>query len=93
MSRYDRWNSILELLAQEGRLSVEDAAEALDVSTATIRRDFDQLAQQQMLMRTRGARSRRVSATTCRCATRRRGTPTRSTASPPRRPSWSLPAP
>ncbi|GAA4528284.1 DeoR/GlpR family DNA-binding transcription regulator [Nonomuraea ferruginea] len=54
MSRYDRWNAILELLAQEGRLSVEDAARALDVSTATIRRDFDQLAQQQMLMRTRG---------------------------------------
>ncbi|MGN9836566.1 DeoR/GlpR family DNA-binding transcription regulator [Nonomuraea sp. H19] len=54
MSRYDRWNSILELLAQEGRLSVEEAAQALDVSTATIRRDFDQLAQQQMLMRTRG---------------------------------------
>ncbi|MFE3447636.1 DeoR/GlpR family DNA-binding transcription regulator [Nonomuraea sp. NPDC059194] len=54
MSRYDRWNSILELLAEEGRLSVEEAAEALDVSTATIRRDFDQLAQQQMLMRTRG---------------------------------------
>lgn len=54
MSRYDRWNAILELLAEEGRLSVEDAARALDVSTATIRRDFDQLAQQQMLMRTRG---------------------------------------
>ncbi|MEV5890082.1 DeoR/GlpR family DNA-binding transcription regulator [Nonomuraea fuscirosea] len=54
MSRYDRWNAILELLAQEGRLSVEEAAQALDVSTATIRRDFDQLAQQQMLMRTRG---------------------------------------
>ncbi|MEV4391876.1 DeoR/GlpR family DNA-binding transcription regulator [Nonomuraea sp. NPDC049607] len=54
MSRYDRWNAILELLAQEGRLSVEEAAEALDVSTATIRRDLDQLAQQQMLMRTRG---------------------------------------
>ncbi|TMR93398.1 DeoR/GlpR family DNA-binding transcription regulator [Nonomuraea basaltis] len=54
MSRYDRWNAILELLAQEGRLSVEEAARALDVSTATIRRDFDQLAQQQMLMRTRG---------------------------------------
>ena len=54
MSRYDRWNAILELLAREGRLSVEDAARALDVSTATIRRDFDQLAQQQMLMRTRG---------------------------------------
>ncbi|NUW30411.1 DeoR/GlpR transcriptional regulator [Nonomuraea sp. SMC257] len=54
MSRYDRWNAILELLAQEGRLSVEEAAQALDVSAATIRRDFDQLAQQQMLMRTRG---------------------------------------
>jgi DeoR family transcriptional regulator of aga operon len=54
VSRYDRWNAILELLAQEGRLSVEEAAQALDVSTATIRRDLDQLAQQQMLMRTRG---------------------------------------
>ncbi|MEW9546806.1 DeoR/GlpR family DNA-binding transcription regulator [Nonomuraea sp. NPDC050783] len=54
MSRYDRWNAILELLAQGGRLSVEEAAQALEVSTATIRRDFDQLAQQQMLMRTRG---------------------------------------
>ncbi|MDX3103728.1 DeoR/GlpR family DNA-binding transcription regulator [Nonomuraea angiospora] len=54
MSRYDRWNAILELVAQEGRLSVEEASQALGVSTATIRRDFDQLAQQQMLMRTRG---------------------------------------
>ncbi|WP_449060450.1 DeoR/GlpR family DNA-binding transcription regulator [Planomonospora algeriensis] len=54
MSRYERWNAILELLAREGRLTVEQAAEGLDVSTATIRRDFDQLAQQQMLMRTRG---------------------------------------
>jgi DeoR family transcriptional regulator of aga operon len=54
VSRYDRWNAILELLSQEGRLSVEEAAQSLDVSTATIRRDFDQLAQQQMLMRTRG---------------------------------------
>ncbi|WP_101784176.1 DeoR/GlpR family DNA-binding transcription regulator [Nonomuraea indica] len=54
MSRYERWNGILELLSQEGRLTVEEAAQALDVSTATIRRDFDQLAQQQMLMRTRG---------------------------------------
>ncbi|RBQ16474.1 alkaline phosphatase [Spongiactinospora rosea] len=54
MARYERWNAILELLAQEGRLSVEEAAASLSVSTATIRRDFDQLAQQQMLMRTRG---------------------------------------
>lgn len=54
VSRYERWNAILELLAREGRLTVEQAAESLVVSTATIRRDFDQLAQQQMLMRTRG---------------------------------------
>jgi len=54
VSRYDRWNAILELLAQAGKLSVEEAAESLEVSTATIRRDFDQLAEQQMLTRTRG---------------------------------------
>src|SRR5258706_6617018 len=35
-------------------MSVEDAAERLTVSKATIRRDFDQLAQQQMITRTRG---------------------------------------
>ncbi|MGW4643068.1 DeoR/GlpR family DNA-binding transcription regulator [Sphaerisporangium sp. NPDC004334] len=54
MSRYERWNSLLELLAQQGRLTVEEAADTLGVSTATIRRDFDELSQQQMLMRTRG---------------------------------------
>ncbi|MFD0736070.1 DeoR/GlpR family DNA-binding transcription regulator [Planotetraspora mira] len=54
MSRYERWNAILELLAEEGRLSVEQAAQSLEVSTATIRRDFDELAGQQLLMRTRG---------------------------------------
>ncbi|MEV7967212.1 DeoR/GlpR family DNA-binding transcription regulator [Sphaerisporangium sp. NPDC088356] len=54
MSRYERWNAVLELLAQHGRLTVEEAAETLEVSTATIRRDFDELSQQQMLMRTRG---------------------------------------
>ncbi|GAB3963008.1 DeoR/GlpR family DNA-binding transcription regulator [Actinoallomurus acanthiterrae] len=54
MSRYERWNDLLSLLASRGRLSVEEAAAELTVSTATIRRDFDQLAQQQMLTRTRG---------------------------------------
>ncbi len=54
MDRYARWNALLELLAESGRVSVEDAAERLDVSQATIRRDFDQLAQQQMITRTRG---------------------------------------
>jgi DeoR family transcriptional regulator of aga operon len=42
------------LLTESGRVSVEDAAGRLAVSQATIRRDFDQLAQQQMITRTRG---------------------------------------
>ncbi|WP_018351884.1 DeoR/GlpR family DNA-binding transcription regulator [Longispora albida] len=54
MDRYARWNALLELLAETGRVSVEDAADRLTVSQATIRRDFDQLAQQQMITRTRG---------------------------------------
>ncbi len=54
MSRYERWNDLLSLLASQGRLNVEEAATELEVSAATIRRDFDQLAQQQMLTRTRG---------------------------------------
>ncbi|MCZ7461965.1 DeoR/GlpR family DNA-binding transcription regulator [Streptomyces sp. WMMC940] len=54
MARDARWKALLELLVERGRLDVEEAAAALDVSTATIRRDFDQLAEQQMLVRTRG---------------------------------------
>jgi DeoR family transcriptional regulator of aga operon len=54
VDRYARWNALLEVLAENGRVSVEDAAARLDVSQATIRRDFDQLAQQQMITRTRG---------------------------------------
>jgi DeoR family transcriptional regulator of aga operon len=54
VDRYARWNALLELLAETGRVSVEDAADRLTVSQATIRRDFDQLAQQQMITRTRG---------------------------------------
>src|SRR5215218_9236611 len=54
MDRYARWNALLELLTENGRVSVEEAAGRLDVSQATIRRDFDQLAQQQMITRTRG---------------------------------------
>jgi DeoR family transcriptional regulator, aga operon transcriptional repressor len=54
VDRYARWNALLELLTDSGRVSVEEAAERLTVSQATIRRDFDQLAQQQMITRTRG---------------------------------------
>jgi len=54
VDRYARWNALLEILTDSGRVSVEEAADRLDVSQATIRRDFDQLAQQQMITRTRG---------------------------------------
>ena len=54
MSRYRRWNELLELLAADGQLQVDRAAEVLGVSAATVRRDFDELARQQMLTRIRG---------------------------------------
>src|ERR1019366_5901007 len=54
VSRYRRWNELLELLGTAGQLQVEYAAKALNVSAATVRRDFDALAEQQMLTRIRG---------------------------------------
>jgi DeoR family transcriptional regulator of aga operon len=54
MSRYDRWSSLLDLLARGGQVEVGELATQLGVSDATIRRDLDQLADQQMLVRTRG---------------------------------------
>src|ERR1035438_7666541 len=54
MTRYRRWNELLELLAAAGQLQVEEAAKALGVSEATVRRDLDELATQQMLTRIRG---------------------------------------
>jgi len=43
VSRYRRWNELLELLATSGQLEVEDAAKALGVSAATVRREVDVL--------------------------------------------------
>ncbi|MEW5626689.1 DeoR/GlpR family DNA-binding transcription regulator [Streptomyces hydrogenans] len=54
MSKHERWNALLELLASAGRLEVEEAATSLAVSAATIRRDLDELAEQRLLVRTRG---------------------------------------
>ncbi len=54
MTRYRRWNELLELLAVTGQLQVEEAAKAVGVSEATVRRDLDELASQQMLTRIRG---------------------------------------
>lgn len=54
MSRNERINRILELVSKTGALEVDDAAEALKVSTATIRRDFDELSNRQLVHRTHG---------------------------------------
>lgn len=53
-NRSSRLTLLLDLLAQKGRLSVGDAATALGVSEATVRRDFNSLARQQLVTRTHG---------------------------------------
>jgi DeoR family transcriptional regulator of aga operon len=45
---------MLDILGQRNKVDVEDLAAELDVSAATIRRDLDHLAEQQLLTRTRG---------------------------------------
>ncbi|MEU6487549.1 DeoR/GlpR family DNA-binding transcription regulator [Streptomyces sp. NPDC046887] len=54
MSKQKRWSELLELLAVDGTLDVEKAAASVAVSPATIRRDLDELAEQRLLIRTRG---------------------------------------
>ncbi len=54
MNKHERLNAILELLAHDGKLDVDDLAVKLSASAATIRRDLDHLAQQQLLTRTHG---------------------------------------
>jgi DeoR/GlpR family transcriptional regulator of sugar metabolism len=54
VSKYQRWNALLELLPEDGQLTVARAARELGVSQATVRRDLDDLAQQQLVTRTRG---------------------------------------
>jgi DeoR family transcriptional regulator of aga operon len=52
--RHQRLNTLLEMVGQRGRIEVDEAAEELQVSLATIRRDLDHLAERQLLTRTRG---------------------------------------
>jgi DeoR family transcriptional regulator, aga operon transcriptional repressor len=54
VKRHERMNALLELLGERRRVDVEEAATALEVSAATMRRDMDTLAEQQLLTRTRG---------------------------------------
>ncbi len=54
MGPHERWTALLDILGRDNRLDVADAATELKVSAATIRRDLDHLAGQQLLTRTRG---------------------------------------
>ena len=54
MSRHSRLDAILDLLSHQGRLDVDELVVALGVSAATVRRDLDRLADQQLLTRTHG---------------------------------------
>jgi DeoR family transcriptional regulator, aga operon transcriptional repressor len=52
--RSSRWSALLDLLSQTGGLTVAQAVESLGVSQATVRRDFRDLAAQQLVLRTHG---------------------------------------
>ena len=54
MARNERLNRILEFVAKKSSLDVETAAKLLSVSAATVRRDFDELADRQLVTRTHG---------------------------------------
>jgi DeoR/GlpR family transcriptional regulator of sugar metabolism len=54
MGSHERWTKLLEILGDRGRIEVAEAAGLLGVSTATVRRDMEELARQQLLTRTRG---------------------------------------
>ncbi|HKN52525.1 MAG TPA: DeoR/GlpR family DNA-binding transcription regulator [Amycolatopsis sp.] len=54
MDRHERLSALLDMIGQREKIDVEQSAEELDVSPATIRRDLDHLAGRQLLTRTRG---------------------------------------
>ena len=54
MQQTQRLSAILERLAADGSVGVHEIAQALDVSTATVRRDLQLLEEQKLLGRTHG---------------------------------------
>jgi DeoR family transcriptional regulator of aga operon len=54
MEKTERLNAILDLIAADGHVQVEDIVKELKISPATARRDLDSLAAQRLLTRTRG---------------------------------------
>lgn len=61
-SRRERLDDELNLIIERGHVAVEELTEELGVSPATVRRDLDQLAEQQLVIRTRGGASAHASA-------------------------------
>lgn len=54
MSRQERLALLADFVIERGAIHVEDAVRELGVSSATIRRDLETLADQQLIVRTRG---------------------------------------
>lgn len=54
VNRHERLSTLLDIVGRRERIDVDEMAAELGVSAATIRRDLDQLADQQLLSRTRG---------------------------------------
>ncbi len=54
MERSERLSALLDLVIERGNVRVDELVAQLGVSPATVRRDLDHLASQQLLQRTRG---------------------------------------
>jgi len=54
VNRYARLNALLDVLAAEGHVDVDQVARRMQVSSSTIRRDLNHLHDQQLVARTRG---------------------------------------
>ncbi|WP_299954119.1 DeoR/GlpR family DNA-binding transcription regulator [uncultured Modestobacter sp.] len=57
MTQQQRLNLVLELVSERRNVSIIEVAEALGVSTATVRRDLTTLADQRLITRTHGGAS------------------------------------
>jgi DeoR family transcriptional regulator, aga operon transcriptional repressor len=57
MTQQQRLNVVLELVSERGNVSIAEVSDALGVSTATVRRDLNTLADQRLVTRTHGGAS------------------------------------
>jgi DeoR family transcriptional regulator of aga operon len=57
MTQQQRLNLVLELISDRGNVTIAEVGEALGVSTATVRRDLNLLAEQRLVTRTHGGAS------------------------------------